>query len=265
LNPPEDLAEALARAGAAVGRFRGHVRWFADVASTNDVAAAGAGHGAPEGAVVIADAQSAGRGRHGRAWVSPAGAGLYASVVLRPASDALALLTIAAGVAGAEAFEKATGLATALKWPNHGYMGGRKLAGCLAESTGADLTVGPYTVILGIGINVMPAAYPPAIAARATSHETELGRSGDRGLLLAELLCALVAQYAALAGPPQAVVAAWRRRAAPMRGRRVPGAGGGRTVSGIAEDIDGAGALLVRTGTGAGTERITSGEVIWEP
>src|SRR4051812_50008787 len=96
-----------------------------------------AARGAAEGTVVAANAQSSGRGRQGRSWASPPGAGLYVSVILHPSPVALPLLTIAAGVAIAEGVQAASGLVADLKWPNDVYVAGRKLAGILAEGVGA--------------------------------------------------------------------------------------------------------------------------------
>ena len=218
--------------------------------------------GTPEGRVVVANAQSAGRGRHGRSWASPQGAGLYVSTVLRPPSHALPLLTIAAGIAVAEAIQAATGLVTDVKWPNDVYAHGRKVAGILAEASSSSDAAAIQHVVVGAGINVMPAAYPPEIAGRATSLEVELGRDVDRGLLLAEYLCALAARYQDLLGRrSDAVVRAWRARAASMLGRRVEWEGGGATREGVALDIDDTGALLVRTSAGA--VRLAAGEVRW--
>ena len=112
--------------------------WYTTVPSTNDLAGALAERGAREGCAVIAEAQTAGRGRHGRAWSSPPGAGLYISTILRPPTRALSLLTIAAGVAVADAIQLATGLDAQLKWPNDVYAGDRKLAGVLAEAGSMD-------------------------------------------------------------------------------------------------------------------------------
>ncbi len=263
-QPPAEFAEALVRAGDRLGVFRTRVHWYPEVGSTNDLAAAMAEGGAPEGRLVVANAQSAGRGRQGHRWVSPPGAGLYVSTVLRPLPHAIPLITIAAGVAVAEGIQSATGLTPGLKWPNDVYIGNRKVAGVLAEATshnvGADLQVGP--VILGIGINVMPAAYPPDIAARATSIEGELGRAADRGLLLAECLAALAAHYEDLqSGRMAAVTEAWRARAASTLGRRVRWDAAGVDQEGVAQNIDDGGALIVRTA--AGPARIISGEVHW--
>lgn len=257
---PDDLATALAMAGDRIGVFARRVLWYPEVGSTNDVAGGLADRGQPEGTLVVADAQTAGRGRLGRAWASPAGAGLYMSAILRPPSHAIGLLTIAAGVALADGIYAATGLQPQLKWPNDVYLGGRKLAGILAEA-GASIAGVPH-VVLGCGINLMPAAYPPDVAARATSIETELGRSIDRGLLLTACLAALHERYQQLqARASDAVIACWRRCAVSTLGRRVEWDASGVTRHGIAEDVDETGALLVREGTSR--TRVISGEVRW--
>src|SRR5437762_3671104 len=188
---PDDIAFALARSEERRGCFGNPLYFFAETGSTNDVATTLAEHGAPEGTTVIASRQTAGRGRFGRTWFSPEGAGLYVSLVCRN-PRAAPLLTLAGGVAAAEGIRAACALPVLIKWPNDIVMGEararRKLAGILAEaSTGAD---GLQYVILGIGINLRPAAYPPELADRATSIETELGRTVDSGLVLAETLAA---------------------------------------------------------------------------
>jgi BirA family biotin operon repressor/biotin-[acetyl-CoA-carboxylase] ligase len=257
---PDDLANALAGARARGGIFTSQVLWYPEVGSTNDVAAVLADRGLPEGTVVVADAQTAGRGRHGRAWASPPGAGLYMSVVMRPMPHAVGLLTIAAGVAFADGIQAASGLEPQLKWPNDVYMNGRKLAGILAEA--GTSAAGVHHVILGCGINLMPAAYPPDVAARATSIEAELGRPIDRGLLLVECLAALHSRYRDLQFQGGAeLIARWRARAVSTFGRRVEWDAAGVTRRGIAEDVDEAGALLVRDG--GERMRVISGEVRW--
>ena len=258
---PPELAAAFTRAARRAGRFARDVRWYAEVASTNDLAAGLAEHGCAEGSVVVADAQTAGRGRLGRVWSSPAGSGLYVSVVLRPRSHAMPLLTIAAGVALAEGIRAATGLMTALKWPNDVMIpaavkgSATKLAGILAEA-------GPSHMVVGFGINVSPAAYPADVAARATSLEGELGRTVDRGTLLVECLAAFEARYDDVQSDRTAVVLdAWRTFARPMLGRSVQWDARDGVRQGVAEDVDGSGALLVRTQDGAA--RVISGEVRW--
>jgi BirA family biotin operon repressor/biotin-[acetyl-CoA-carboxylase] ligase len=192
--------------------------------------------------------------------VSPPGAGLYVSLVLRPTREAAALLSLAAGLSISEGIEAATGLKTHVKWPNDVYVSSRKLAGILAEAgTSAG---GLQHVVVGCGINVLPAAYPPEVAHRATSIESELGRPVDRGLVLAECLAALAVRYAALrTGRSAEVLDAWTRRAAPTFGRRVEWDAHGEAWSGRVEGIDADGALLVRTA--AGVTRIVAGDVRW--
>ena len=256
---PPELADPLSRAADRLGRFGRQTLYYESVASTNDVARSLADGGAPEGCVVVGETQSAGRGRLGRSWESPAGAGLYVSTILRPDASVVPLVTIAAGVALARGIETATGLRADLKWPNDLCLGGRKVAGILAEGT-------PRYVVLGFGINVIPAAYPPEVASRATSLEAERGQAVDRGALLVECLSALSAQYSNLrSGNESLVLDEWRTRAASTLLRRVrwKGADGAdeAAVEGTAEDIDRAGALLVRTHDGV--IRVISGEVTW--
>jgi BirA family biotin operon repressor/biotin-[acetyl-CoA-carboxylase] ligase len=182
------------------------------------------------------------------------------SVVLRPSTDVLPLVTIAAGVAVAEGIEAASGLRSCVKWPNDVYAGVRKLAGILAEAGSSP--AGASHIVLGFGINVRAAAYPPEVSARATSLESELGRAVDRGLVLAECLAALAARYQMLrAGNVDAVVDAWRARAATHMGRQVEWDADRGVRHGVAHDIDRHGALLVRVDND--TVRVISGEVRW--
>ena len=253
------MSEALDLYASRLGIFAADVTWYAEIGSTNDVALVMAERGAADGAVVGADLQTAGRGRQGRAWSSPPGAGLYVSTILRPPGAVAPLLTIAAGVSVVEGIREATGLTMDLKWPNDVYAGGRKVAGILAESgmSAAHL----HHVVLGFGINVNQASYPPEVAARATSIERELGRPVDRGLVLASCLSALTIRYRQLHTDPRAVLDAWRSYAASMLNRRVECTVGLRSVAGVAEDIDERGALIVRVGNE--TVRVISGEVVW--
>lgn len=260
---PPDLADGLRRTADRRGPFGHSIVFHAEVGSTNDLAGALAEAGAPEGATVLALAQTAGRGRMGRAWFSPPGAGLYVSIVCRHAALA-PCLTLAGGLAVAEGICAATALPVQIKWPNDVVTSGpgsrRKLAGILAEaSSGPE---GVQYIVIGIGINLRTAAYPPALADRATSIEAELGRAPDGGAVLGETLAALAAAHAQLtAGDVAGVLARWRALAPSVVGTTVSwespeGPRHGRTAG-----IDDAGALLVRTKTGI--ERIISGEVRW--
>ncbi len=256
------MAEALARASDRLGFFGGRVTYAPTVGSTSDVAARVAQAEPGEGRVVVADEQTAGRGRLGRAWASPPGAGLYMSIVLRPAPVVAPLVTLMAGVAVAEGVEAATGLRPELKWPNDLLVGRRKLGGILAE--GSVATEGLQYVVLGIGVNLLNASYPPEIAGRATSLESELGRRVDRGLVLAEILAAIGWRYTHLAaGRRAALLDDWRALAPSAKGRRVEwDVAEGEVRGGITHGIDESGALVVRTNEGI--ERIVAGEVRWE-
>jgi len=177
-----------------------------------------------------------------------------------------------AGVAAAQGVRVATGLAPALKWPNDlvieppgersGFSRFRKLAGILAEgsATGGVL----QSVVVGIGINLTSAAYPPDVEARAASIEGELGRPIDRAAVLVEVLSALASWRRALEdGRQRELLDAWRALAPSSRGRRVRWmTAPDRAIGGITQGIDETGALLVKTDTGV--ERIIAGDVQWE-
>lgn len=261
---PDELAGALDASRDRRGAFGARLEYYAEAGSTNDLAAALADAGAAEGTVVVASAQTRGRGRLGRRWFSPPGAGLYVSVVVRR-SGLAPLLTLAGGVAVAEGIRRATALPVELKWPNDVIVPGprgsrRKLAGILAEASSSRARL--QYVVLGYGINLRTAAYPPEVSGRATSIEAELGRPAGAGSVLAETLASLAVRCDDLAaGRASAVLERWRELAPSAHGTHVEcetPAGRASGVSlGIAED----GALLVRIGDRV--ERILSGEVVW--
>jgi len=192
-------------------------------------------------------------------------------VVLEPgragvaADRATSLLTLAAGVALAEAIQSVAGLRAEVKWPNDLYVGRRKLAGILAEAIAPAVpapTTGVPAVVLGYGINVAGLAYPPELSDRATSLETELGRPVDRAQLFAATLVSLAARYDDLiAARFDAILDAWRDRAPASRGARVRFTTAAGSVAGITCGVDHRGALLVRVG--ARVEAVVAG-VIWE-
>jgi BirA family biotin operon repressor/biotin-[acetyl-CoA-carboxylase] ligase len=261
---PQEFETALRRTADRRGVFGQSLYYFSEVASTNDEAARLAEAGADEGTTVVASAQTAGRGRLGRTWFSPAGAGLYVSVIVRD-RRAAPLLTLAGGVAVAEAIRGATGLPVEIKWPNDivvdaGLGRRRKLAGILAEASSG--TEGLLYVILGFGINLLPVAYPPDIATRATSLAGELGRSVDAGPVLAECLAALAERVHDLAsGHRRRVVSRWTELSPSARGARVQCEAGSGPITGVTAGIAEDGALLVRAG--AQVEAVRSGQVRW--
>jgi BirA family biotin operon repressor/biotin-[acetyl-CoA-carboxylase] ligase len=263
---PAGIQAALDHSVDRRGRCGDPTIFFAEATSTNEIAAALADRGATAGTMVLALAQTAGRGRLGRVWFSPAGAGLYASVISRNPKT-VPLITLAGGVAVAEGIRAATGLPVLLKWPNDVVLADtatpsrrRKLAGILAEgSTGAG---GLQYVVLGFGVNIKPAAYPPEISGRATSLEAELGREVDAGLVLAEILAVLNQHLTGLAaGESEGLLTRWKALAPSAVGTRVEWTTPGGVMRGITAGIDGDGALRVRTGDRV--ERIVAGEVTW--
>lgn len=228
---------------AAIGR---HVYGYRSVASTMDVAWELAEAGAAHGTAVVAGTQTAGRGRFARAWVSGEGESLLASVVLRPAAAIAPLLTIIGCLAVLDAVRELCGLACAVKWPNDVHVGGRKLAGVLAE--GRVDTTGAGVAVLGIGLNVsLDLARHPELAGTATSLLAETGQAVGLRLAGDALFRSLDAAYGS--AEPSAVVARWRE-ALDTLGQRATVRGRDATLSGLAEDVDAAGRLLLRTDDG---------------
>jgi BirA family transcriptional regulator, biotin operon repressor / biotin---[acetyl-CoA-carboxylase] ligase len=262
--PLDDLAAAIegARSRSPLALT---VRHLASTTSTMDQASLAVAAGDAEGCVVIADEQSAGRGRRGHTWQSPPGAGLYLSIVLRPSTDAASgriasLITLAAGVGVRGAIGRASGLWADLKWPNDLLAGGRKVAGILAEGHGIGTDAA--AIVVGVGVNVGQAVLDPLLADRATSIEAELGRIVPRGPLLEELLVSLAEVYLRLrGGEADAILREWREAAPSAAGTMVEWESGGVIRNGITAGVDRDGALLIRT-AGA-VERVIGGEVRW--
>ena len=205
----------------------------------------------PEGALVVADHQTAGRGRLGRTWEAPPGKAILCSLLLKPPPEHdVPQLSLVAGVAVADALEEATGLAVQLKWPNDVMLRRRKVAGCLAEARDG-------VVVLGIGVNVNQAR--EELPDGAGSLRTLTGREWDREVLLASLLQHLGTRYADwLAGGLDRVYDGLAPRDF-LRGRRVRVNG----TSGVASKIDRTGRLEVSVGHGD-VVAVESGEVVYE-
>ncbi|HEX5723886.1 MAG TPA: biotin--[acetyl-CoA-carboxylase] ligase [Longimicrobiaceae bacterium] len=237
------------------------VHLYARAGSTNDVARALAEAGAPAGTVVLADEQSAGRGRGGKGWASAPGLGVWMSLVLRPAAlPAPGLLPILVGLAAAEALDPFVRPArVAIKWPNDLQLAGRKVGGILCE--GSWDAARPGAVVAGIGINVLhaPDDFPPEVQPLATSLRIAAGWSPPRaevaGALVRALVPAVTEPPAQLAG---ALLEAMRGRDA-LAGRPVH-VTGARALAGTALGVTPSGALLVRGEDGV-LHTVTSGTV----
>ena len=172
-------------------------RYYDEIESTNVEAKSLASEGAPEGTVIIAESQSAGRGRLGRRWTSPAGKGLLFSVILRPdlpMADAH-LFTFVAGAAAAEAIERHTDLPVAIKWPNDLFISDRKVGGILLEISGEQDEIDWVVVGIGLNVNTEYSELPVALRRTAISIKMAAGKPLDRSELLAGLLLELEAQY----------------------------------------------------------------------
>jgi BirA family transcriptional regulator, biotin operon repressor / biotin---[acetyl-CoA-carboxylase] ligase len=262
---PPDLTAVLTTKSGRLGAFS-RVTYRDELESTNDLALSMAMDGEPEGTVVIADHQRAGRGRRGRDWFSPPGAGVYLSAIVRPRGSAgsAPILTLAAGVAAATAVQTITALPLELKWPNDLVIGRpwRKLGGVLCETAGQGSRI--EAVVVGIGVNLLETAYPREIAGRATSIEAELGRGIERAPIVAAMLEALASEVDHFhAGRLGAICAGWRAFAAStLGGASVRWTDRTGERHGRARDIDGDGALLVECG--GRLERLVAGEVSWE-
>lgn len=196
MNQSSNWVEELraARRGKLIGR---EIIFLPEVDSTNRQAREQCLRGAKEGAVILAESQSAGKGRLGRQWQSPAGANLYASIILRPSvSPALApQIPLLAGVAGANALARATGLDARLKWPNDIFVHGKKVAGILSEMEGESNRI--RFIILGVGVNVNwpKEEIPPDLREIATSLRAEAGREFPRAEVAAGFFEELEREY----------------------------------------------------------------------
>ncbi|HLT69986.1 MAG TPA: biotin--[acetyl-CoA-carboxylase] ligase [Acidimicrobiales bacterium] len=280
--PVHVVAGERARSALAGGRFA-DVRWVATTGSTNADAMDLARDGAREGTVVVADHQTAGRGRRSRTWVAPPGGSLLVSVLLRPPARVAGAVGFAAGLAMAEAVEEVAGVVARLKWPNDLVVetpdGERKLSGLLAE---ADWPAGSHAaagyraprpderlaVVVGIGVNVDwprpdEGGNDPELALLVDTATalSWLGAAADRVDLLVSYLRRLARRYGALvADGPAGLLADWRARSATL-GRRVRVDLGADDVEGTAVDVTGEGHLVVETLEG-GRRTLAVGDVV---
>jgi BirA family transcriptional regulator, biotin operon repressor / biotin---[acetyl-CoA-carboxylase] ligase len=228
-------------------RRLGHALTFlATTTSTQDVARQLAEEGAAEGAIVVADEQTAGRGRKGRPWISPAGANLYFTLILRPEVEKLRKLSMAAPLAVAEALDAQFDLHATIKWPNDVLVGGKKISGILidAESSGVDCVY----VLVGIGINVnFDPRRHPEVAGVATSVLAVSGRAGSREALLAGVLARLEHHY----DHHLDVYEQWKARLVGLGEAVVVQSADALTNEGVAQDVNEDGSLLLRLPDGS--------------
>jgi BirA family transcriptional regulator, biotin operon repressor / biotin---[acetyl-CoA-carboxylase] ligase len=250
----------------ATDRVGTRIHLFTEVESTNETLRRLADGGAIEGTVVLAESQTAGRGRLGRRWFSPAGLNLYVSVLFRPLihSSAVPVFSFVASLAVSDAVD-AYGVTAKLKWPNDVLLGDRKVSGTLVAFTTKESFA--HYVILGVGVNLNVDAVtlrralgPPG--AGATSLSEEAGQPVERNVFAARFLNHLESwSNAYRARGPHAVLAGWRRRDGVV-GRRVEIREPDRSYRGTARGVTDAGRLLVETMDGARREVVTAEVVV---
>ncbi|HEY8562063.1 MAG TPA: biotin--[acetyl-CoA-carboxylase] ligase [Pyrinomonadaceae bacterium] len=224
---------------------------FDEIDSTNTEALNQARRGADEGLCVVARRQTAGRGRHGRAWISEKDAGLFFSLVLRPRIETrfLPLVTLMSAIAVHDALETLHAIDCDIKWVNDIHVAGKKICGILAETCE---TPKGLAVVVGIGVNLKSTNFPPEIAATATSLEAETDRTPDAEVLLQKLTFFL-SEYCALlygANGAEKIRAEWTRRSSYASGKPVRVALENETISGVTEGLESNGALRVRLDSG---------------
>ena len=239
---PSDLVSGTIRRGLFTRTVGKRLVFFQEVPSTMDEAARLAREGTADGTVVVAETQTAGRGRFGRNWVSPGG-NIYMSVVFRPSLDALPFLSLLAGVATVQTIRKTTGLSPKIKWPNDVMLDGKKVSGNLVESVMVGEAV--CYAVLGIGLNVtLDPSQSEETAGLATSLEAATGKPLMREEILRQLLQDLDSLYLKLC-QGQTPLEPWRAMLETL-GQRVQVTWRNDTYSGLAEGIDPLGNLQLR-------------------
>jgi len=246
--------------GLKTRRLQGPVHHFEEVGSTNDLAKELAARGAPEGALVVAEAQTGGRGRLGRSWDSPPGAGLYVSLILRPPLPPTEMpqITLTTAVAAARALRRVTGATPGIKWPNDLLLAGKKVGGILTEmETESDQI---RHLVVGLGLNVNNPAFPAGLEPIATSLLLATGREHSRLNILQAWLEEFEELYERfLAREFAAILEEWRSLTVTLR-QRLTVRQGPVTIRGLALEVAPDGALLVQTESGE-VVRVTSGEI----
>lgn len=254
-----ELSAATIRGGLQTDLIGQSIVYHSSIGSTNDLLKELAAQGAPEGTLVIADEQTAGKGRLGRKWLAPPSASLLISLLFRPdlAPNQAQLLTMLCSLAIADATEGLTGLPVDLKWPNDIFVRGKKAGGILTElgTTGGHLDY----VVVGMGLNVnLAGSILPELRGIATSLSQELGRQVSRLELLWEILAGIEARYNSLMrgdSPHEE----WVTRLINL-GRQVQVTTSQGALVGWAEGVDADGALVLRTPDGQ-RKRILAGDV----
>ncbi len=223
---------------------------FDSVDSTNSQAERLALEGAEEGLCIVADEQTAGRGRLRREWSSPKGAGLYFTMLLRPRIPQASwpLITLLASIAVTDVLREQCRLESDIKWPNDVLVTGRKICGILAETS--DTPTG-RAIALGIGINLTAEAFPPTLLKTAISLEEATGQPVKRDTILSPLVPALIRYYQLLNdGQDGQIIAEWCKRSSYANDKFVQIVTSDETIRGVTHGLERNGALRLRTADG---------------
>lgn len=263
VSAPDKLLPEEILDGLSTKTLRGPIYYFESTPSTSDTAKILGTRGEAEGALVVAETQTAGRGRLGRHWISHPGSGIYASLLLRPPlpPNELPQITLSTAVAMVRALDRAVGITPGIKWPNDLILKGRKVGGILTEmETDSDQI---RYLVVGLGLNVNTPAFPWELADMATSLFLEEGRRFSRVHILRTWLEEFEALYARFLahGFPE-ILEEWRRHSVTL-GKCVAVRQGLRQIEGLALEVADDGALLLETALGE-VVRVTSGEITLE-
>lgn len=237
------LTKRAVLTGLTTQRYGRHLYVFEELDSTNACARTLAATGSPDGTTVLAEYQTAGRGRLGRSWMSEPGRNILVSVIIRPpAGTVVAMLPYIVGLAVAEAVGSTAGIRAAIKWPNDILVDGKKVCGILLEQEGTGTDA---AIVAGIGINVGQTDFPPEIAGRATSLNAVAGAPVDRIVLLQTLLRTLEEKVALSSGKALgALLRDWSDRCMTL-GRTITVEHGTQQVTGLAVGLSDDGGLLI--------------------
>ncbi len=259
-NVPDLLRVSDIRHGLKTKIIGREIVLLPETVSTNIVAMEMASRGAAEGTVVLAETQTGGKGRLGRRWISPKG-NLYLSIILRPelATHKAPLITLMGAVATASAVRSGSGLLAAIKWPNDILVSGKKVGGLLTEMSAEPDRI--RHIVLGIGLNVNMALdqLPPDVRRLTTTLAAEAGTRQNRTDLLRQLLRDVEYWYRTFLQNDADVLYQWKALNA-TSGNRVAVSGQGETFSGIAQDIDAEGRLIVLLDDGT-ARTVAAGDV----
>jgi BirA family transcriptional regulator, biotin operon repressor / biotin---[acetyl-CoA-carboxylase] ligase len=248
---PDVLSPTLLRRQLRSSLFGKHIHHFFKAGSTNAIAFDLGRTGEPQGTVVLAEEQSAGRGRSGRSWHSEKTSGIYVTVLLRPAISPLVapLITLLAGLAVRDAVLEETGLAPDLRWPNDLLIAGKKFCGILTEMHAETDRV--HFVVVGVGVDVNHTRMPEQLAGLATSLRMVTGRSHSRLQLLVRLLRNLETYYNRfLTEGPEPILTRFTATSSFAQGKRVRISTAAETYSGVTDGLEPNGLLRVRRDDG---------------